>query len=136
MGIPTQSVSVTDLAPRRLPPLRSARERDACREGMGAGPPLPGGADVSICVERSSTGCVLRVAGELDGTTCSLLEAMLEHLLNETCGRRIELDLSDVSFADSQGLMPALSSDTLIKTASTAVRHTLQTLAGEKAAAP
>jgi ABC-type transporter Mla MlaB component len=89
---------------------------------------------VTITVERFETRSLLRVAGELDGQTCSLLEAILEHLRADICGGRIELDLSDVAFADSQGLLPALAPDTSIKTASTAVRSTLRSLAREKAA--
>lgn len=119
----------------RLEPSRPLRTRgsDLRGRGLAAADDLRRGgcAGVTVTVERSATGCLLRVAGELNGTTRSLLEAILEHIRDDSCGGRVELDLSDVSFADSQGLLPALSSDTVIKTASPAVNSTLRSLASE-----
>lgn len=135
MRIPSLAESGT--SPRRLEPLRPLRSRgpklNGRRDPVDNGPAGADSANVTITIERSPTGCLLRVAGELDGNTRSLLEAILEHTGDDTCGGRIELDLSDVSFADCQGLLPALSANTMITTASPAVRSTLRSLVSEEA---
>ncbi len=131
----TQPLTDSGTIPSRLEPLRPIRTRGPALNSRGEptdnGATRTDSANVTVTVERSPTGCLLRVAGELDGNTRCLLEAILEHIGDDTCGGRIELDLSDVSFADCQGLLPALRSNTMITTASPAVRSTLRTLRSE-----
>ncbi|CAA9346900.1 MAG: hypothetical protein AVDCRST_MAG29-1956 [uncultured Nocardioidaceae bacterium] len=126
--------------PILVQPLRPRGTRgwslDGQADDIGDGLTRAGRADVTITIERSSTGCLVRVAGELDGNTCSLLDAIFEHIGADTSDDRIELDLSDVSFADCEGLLPALRSNTTITTASPAVSSTLRSLASGAAAPP
>ncbi|HZG98123.1 MAG TPA: STAS domain-containing protein [Nocardioidaceae bacterium] len=136
----TPQLAESGPSPLRLQPMRPVRvpgpQLPGRIDASADDPTGAGSANVTITVERSATGCLLRVAGDLDGSTRSLLEAILEHIRDDTCDGRIELDLSDVSFADSQGLLPALASNTSIRTASPAVRSTLRFLEREEAMSP
>ena len=59
--------------------------------------------ELNIAVERSPDEVVLRLAGEIDVLTVTKLSAMVNETLLEPPSR-IVLDMSGVTFCDSQGL--------------------------------
>ena len=61
--------------------------------------------ELSIAVERAPDEVVFRLAGEIDVLTVAKLSAMVnETLLEPEPPSRIVLDMSGVTFCDSQGL--------------------------------
>ncbi|MFN8050129.1 MAG: STAS domain-containing protein [Acidimicrobiales bacterium] len=73
-----------------------ARARRAC------GRHLVAVAQLSVDAIETYSGWRLGIAGELDLSTAPILVAELDHVLERTDS--IEIDLSRVSFMDSQGL--------------------------------
>lgn len=94
--------------------------------------------DLSIDLRLDLPRPLVSVAGDLDLASVGLLAAMLDHA-RRTSHRRtgavsaledvdLDVDLTEVPFADSQGLAPMLDSRTRIVGASTAVRRLLLVL--------
>ncbi|MBE1485748.1 STAS domain-containing protein [Plantactinospora soyae] len=60
-------------------------------------------AELTIGVQRTSDEAILRLAGEIDMLTAARLSSVVNEVLADAPSR-IVLDLSDVTFCDSQGL--------------------------------
>ncbi|MGI5211453.1 STAS domain-containing protein [Plantactinospora sp. CA-290183] len=60
-------------------------------------------AELTIGVQRTADEVILRLAGEIDMLTAAQLSNAVNEVLGEA-PNRIVLDLSDVTFCDSQGL--------------------------------
>ena len=122
--------------PRRSPDRPGHQPRGPSHAGAGplhdAAPPAGSvRADVTfglaITVDRTARRPVVVVHGELDATGEPLLAAVLEHVA-ATDGAPVLADLSDVSDADTHGLLPALRRDVVIVAASPQVRRLLAAL--------
>lgn len=61
------------------------------------------GEDLVVETSRDGTTLVVSVRGEVDIATAPLLRAVLEGL-PQSRPRRVEVDLSEVTFLDSQGI--------------------------------
>lgn len=91
----------------------------------------PGGAfeeHVAVTVDRRSRRPVVIVSGELDASGAPLLEAVLQHVTDQSPRGRVLVDLGAVEFADTHGLAPVLDRGTEVRAASTAVRRVLRVL--------
>jgi anti-anti-sigma factor len=60
--------------------------------------------DLSIAVERTAAEAVVRLAGEIDMSTVQRLSKVVGDMLANEPPPRVVLDLSEVTFCDSQGL--------------------------------
>jgi anti-sigma B factor antagonist len=60
--------------------------------------------DLSIAVQRSPAEAVVKLAGEIDMSTVQRLSKVVGDMLASEPPPRIVLDLSEVTFCDSQGL--------------------------------
>jgi anti-anti-sigma factor len=66
---------------------------------------------LTIAADRSSTGVVLRAAGEIDVDSAPLLRSAIEEAV-DTGAPAIDLDLSLVAFMDSTGLSTIIAART------------------------
>jgi anti-anti-sigma factor len=60
--------------------------------------------DLSISLQRMPSEAVITLAGEIDMMTVPRLSKMVTEILGSEPPPRVVLDLSDVTFCDSQGL--------------------------------
>ncbi|GAA0938645.1 STAS domain-containing protein [Virgisporangium aurantiacum] len=60
--------------------------------------------DLSIAVERTAAEAVVKLAGEIDMSTVQRLSKVVGDMLANEPPPRVVLDLSEVTFCDSQGL--------------------------------
>jgi anti-sigma B factor antagonist len=60
--------------------------------------------DLSIAVERTAAEAVVKLAGEIDMSTVQRLSKVVSDMLGTDPPPRVVLDLSEVTFCDSQGL--------------------------------
>ena len=100
-------------------------------EGAGGSWGAPFGLTVQV---RYDAIPLISVAGELDVASAPLLSAVLEHVQRGASGP-MEVDLREVSFADTHGLAPVLDAGMGIRAASAPVRRVLAAL-GPLAAPP
>jgi anti-anti-sigma factor len=60
--------------------------------------------ELSIAVERTTDEAVLKLAGEIDMLTAAALSSAVNEVLAAEAPPRIVLDMSGITFCDSQGL--------------------------------
>jgi anti-sigma B factor antagonist len=60
--------------------------------------------DLSVSVRRSAGEAVVTLAGEIDMSTVQRLAKVIDEILATDPPARVVLDLTDVTFCDSQGL--------------------------------
>lgn len=60
-------------------------------------------SDLTIDIEATTTGSVLRLAGELDLNTAPRVRETLEHTALDA-GQRLVVELAGVTFCDSSGI--------------------------------
>jgi anti-anti-sigma factor len=83
--------------------------------------------DLALQIRRDGGRPLVVVSGELDLAGKELLEAVLAHVRSTEAGS-IEVDLGQVTFADTHGLSAALGRDVVLVDASPAVARLLRLL--------
>ncbi len=82
----------------------------------------------TVTVDRRAHRPLVVVEGELDASGSSLLQAVIQHVVEQGNPGPVLVDLDAVSFADTHGLAPVLDGEAEIRTASRAVRRVLRLL--------
>lgn len=82
----------------------------------------------TVTVDRRARRPVVVVEGELDASGASLLQAVIEHVVEQGNPGPVLVDLDAVRFADTHGLAPVLDGEAEIRTASRTVRRVLRLL--------
>ncbi len=110
------------------------REPDQEGPRLRAVPPPPVGApaaaavpDLALQIRRGGRRSLVVVSGELDSAGRELLDAVLAHVRSTEPGS-VDVDLGQVTFADTHGLAAVLGRDVVLVDASPAVARLLRLL--------